>query len=322
MKIFYIPSGYQQIYQSFDKSIIRAIQKLDHKVQSIPLYEEEKLRTAILSFHPDVVLTMMGFNMSNNLLEWIQNQGIKLAVWMTEDPYYIDRSIKIINEYNYIFTIDIAALKVYKETGHKNVSYLPLGTDPSIYHPTTSSKEYESDICLIGYPYPNRINMIYFLLENTNYHIQLVGSQWEKKLVKSMRTPKLTIHSRWIPPMTAKHYYHNATINLNTHRPYNFKQNKNTSGILNQSINNRTFDIASCEAFQLIEYKFDLPNHFIEGKEIVSFTSHGDLLKKVDYYMSHDHERKAISKGARENVINNHTFVHRLKAMINILSAT
>jgi spore maturation protein CgeB len=318
MKILYIPSGYGQIYQSFDQSIIRALTKSGHQVTCISLFQEENLKNAIYSFKPDVTITMIGFKMPTIAIEWLKKQGIKLAVWMTEDPYYIDNTLKLIHYYDYVFTIDIAALKVYKETGHQHVYYLPLGTDPEIYYPTNSVKEY--DICLVGYPYPNRVKMIQFLLEKTNFSIQVVGSQWEKKLGKAKDSSKLSIHSRWIPPIDTKNYYNRASINLNTHRPFNLKQNKNTRGVINESINNRTFDLASCGAFQLIEFKPDLPQHFITGKEIVSFNSNEELLTKVKYYNRHPNERQEIAGNAREKVQNNHTFVHRMNGMLTIIS--
>jgi spore maturation protein CgeB len=221
-----------------------------------------------------------------------------------------------------VFTIDTAALKVYKEAGHNKVYYLPLGTDPGIYHPTASQRQYESDICLVGYPYPDRIKIIQYLLEQTNYSIQVVGGQWDNKLLKSKRSSKLSIHSHWIPPAIAEHYYNSASINLNTHRPFQLKQNKNVKAIMNQSINNRTFDIASCGAFQLLEYKPDLHLHFADGEEIISFKSYEDLLKKVKYYMSHAEERKNISDQTREKVLSNDTFIHRLNEMFNKINVT
>ncbi|WP_332694906.1 CgeB family protein [Halalkalibacter lacteus] len=318
MKILYIPSGYGQIYQSFDQSINRALTKLGHPVSCISLFEEQKLKNAVNSFKPDVCITMIGFKMPTTTIEWLKKIGIKLAVWMTEDPYYIDQSLKLIDHYDYVFTIDNAALKLYKEAGHQHAYYLPLGTDPEIYYPTTPAKEY--DICLVGYPYPERVKMIHFLLEKTNFSIQVVGSQWEKKLGKVKHSSKLTIHSRWVPPIDTKNHYNRASINLNTHRPFNLKQNKNTRGVVNESINNRTFDIASCGAFQLIEFKPDLPQHFFSGKEIVSFNNNDELLKKVKYYLRHSNKRQEIAANAREKVLNNHTFVHRMNNMVNIIN--
>ncbi|MFC0470068.1 glycosyltransferase [Halalkalibacter kiskunsagensis] len=322
MNILYIPSGYGQIYQSFDQSILKAFKELGHQVKCVPSSGEEALKNAVKFFQPDIALTLTGFKMAQTVLDWLKNQGIKLAVWMTEDPYYIDRTINLIPHYDYVFTIDTAALEVYKETGHKQVHFLPLGTDPDIYFPTSPIKDFESDICLVGYPYPNRTKMIQFLTENTNFSILVVGSQWTKKLTNLKQSSRLCVHSSWVPPTIAKNYYNSAIINLNTHRPYNLKQNKNKKNVINQCINNRTFDIASCGGFQLIEYKAGLPKHFINEEEIVSFNSNVDLLEKVTYYMSHYKERHKIAESAREKTINNHTFEHRMQEMLNIISNT
>ena len=84
-------------------------------------------------------------------------------------------------------------------------------------------------------------------------------------------------------PSIVADFYNGANIVLNTHRPFNLKQNQNRLGIEGKTINNRTFDVAACGSFQLIEFKEDLPNHFIEDEEMVSFRSDQELLKKIDY---------------------------------------
>lgn len=321
MKVLYIPSGYVGIYQSFEKSIMKAFSETAHEINSISISDEEKFIHDVRSFKPDVALTMVGFKMPYSIIAWLKKQGIKLAVWMTEDPFFIDQSMKIIHHFNYVFTIDHAALRIYKQLGHQQVYYLPLGTDPVIYHPIPSM-EFKHDICLVGYPYPNRIQTIQFLLENTNYSIQVVGPKWIKKLLNLKIPSNLSVHSRWIHPKKTNIYYNRAKINLNTHRPYNLEQNENIRGVINQSINNRTFDIASSGSFQLIEYKPDLSLHFTDGKDIVSFTNNEELLEKVNYYIGHAKERNEVYEKTRENVLNNHTFQHRINEMIGIINTS
>lgn len=319
MKILYIPSGYKHIYKSFDDSIIRALRQSNHQVRCTSSKNADDLKRTVLTFQPELALTMVGFKMPPSIIQLLKKNGIRLAIWLTEDPYYIDRTIKLIHEYDYVFTIEYAALDVYKESGHEQVYYLPLGTDPNIFRPIILSKKHHCDICLVGYPYPDRIQLIIELLKNTDYSIRVVGKQWEKAIPNSRRYANLSVLPTWIPPEEVVTYYNSAAINLNTHRPYHLKQNKNARGVINQSINNRTFDIASCGAFQLIKFKPDLYQHFIEGEEIVSFKSSEELIEKIHYYMSAEEKRLRIAKNGRERVLRAHTFVHRLDEMLSLL---
>ncbi len=110
-------------------------------------------------------------------------------------------------------------------------------------------------------------------------------------------------------------YYNGSKIILNIHRPSDEKYNKNRIGIIAKSINNRTFDAASCEVFQLIDSKEELVNHFEEGR-IISFEDKNDLLEKIHYYIAHDEERKQIAKNARKRVLTSHTFQHRIDHLL------
>ncbi|WP_209125683.1 glycosyltransferase [Alkalihalobacillus sp. BA299] len=323
MKILYIPSGYKQTYLYFDDSIIKELVNLKHQVKVFTIMRGSMvtLRSILTSFKPDLILTLAGLKMPRSALTLIKQVKIPIAIWMTEDPYYTDKTLKFIHDYNYIFTIESSSVKLYKEYGHKNVYHLPLGTNPSIYAPS-SSNNYKYDICLVGFPYPERIKTIQFLLENTPYSILTVGSTWHLALAKYKTTNNYEFIIGWVDPRTVATLYNQTKIVLNTHRSYQFKYNLNKKGVFNRSINNRTFEIASCGAFQLTDLKPDLTKHFIEGSEIVTFSSMDDLLKKTNYYIKHETERKEITKRARQRALKDHTFGNRLKKMLKIIETS
>ncbi|OLO35865.1 hypothetical protein BTR23_16075 [Alkalihalophilus pseudofirmus] len=321
MRIIYIPSGYKRVYDYFDDSIIKELIKLKHQVKTFTIKENiNKLKSTVSSFKPDLILTMVGFKMPPHVLTFIKQHQIPVAIWLTEDPYYTDKTLKIIHHYDYIFTIESACVDIYKKKGHKNVHHLALGVNPSIFSPGSIIKNNEKyDICLVGFPYPDRIKIIQYLLDHTPYSILTVGSTWNSLLANYKTTNNYQIIETWVEPQRVASFYNQSKIVLNTYRPYDFKYNRNTKGVINQSINNRTFEIASCGAFQLTELKPDLVKYFIDNKEIVSFTSIDDLLHKINYYLKHEKERKGIGVNARKRVLQNHTFAYRLNKMLNII---
>ncbi|WJE53839.1 DUF3880 domain-containing protein [Bacillus cereus] len=144
----------------------------------------EKLQSIVATFQPHVVLTILGNYLSVQAIQYFKENGIKLACWMTEDPYYFDNTHQNINIFDCIFTIDTGSLKHYQLV-HPNAYHLPLGTDSATFKPLLLVEHaYRSDLLLIGYPYPTRINLIHFLLKNKNYHILLVGKGWRNRLQK------------------------------------------------------------------------------------------------------------------------------------------
>jgi spore maturation protein CgeB len=84
-------------------------------------------------------------------------------------------------------------------------------------------------------------------------------------------------------------------------------------------MNNRIFDIASCDTFQLTQWIDDLPKNFDEENEVVSFKTDVGLINKVNNYLSNTEERELVSCRGRKKVLSHHTFHHRLNKMIDII---
>lgn len=319
MKILFISSGYNGIYDYFEAWIFQELSK-KHEVKFFQIKSGlRSLQTLTKSFLPETAITMVGFKLPINMVQWLKANKIKTAIWFTEDPYYIDQTAELSHHYDFVFTIDLAALEFYKKNGHKHVYQLPLATDPEIFRPKVMEGQSKSDICIVGYPYPDRVQHVQFLLQNTPYNIRVVGN-WKKPLYYYQNNPKLIINEGWVKPSIAADFYNYAKIILNTHRPFNLKHNQNRLGIEGKSINNRTFDVAACGAFQLIEFKEDLPNHFVEDVEIAAFKSNEELLKKIEYYLQNDIEREKMAANARNRVLKDHTFEKRLDKLIHIIS--
>ncbi|QSF43803.1 CgeB family protein [Paenibacillus tianjinensis] len=324
MRILFITSGFRAVYSFFERSIVEAFQNAGHYCESFGLRNDlQALQQMEQSLQPDLILAMTGLKIPKPILEFLRQTNVKSAVWMTEDPYYMDWTLPLTAYFDYIFTIDQAAAEQYTRLGHPCVYHLPLGTDPGIFHCTPVSEEFTSDIGLVGVPYSNRIELIELLLKNTDYTIQIVGRGWGKHHLEWNRTKAGHVHlvNAWVKPETAMKYYNGSTIVLNIHRPSDEKYNKNRMGIMAKSINNRTFDAASCEAFQLIDSREGLVNHFAEGKEMVSFEDKNDLLEKIHYYIAHGEERKHIARQARKRVLSSHTFQHRIDRLVKTVQS-
>ncbi|WP_054941678.1 CgeB family protein [Paenibacillus ihuae] len=319
MRILFITSGYRAVYSFFERSIVEAFQHAGHYCEPFVLSKDlNALQQREQSLLPDLIVAMTGLKIPKPILEFIRQTNVKSAIWLTEDPYYMDLTLPLIPYFDYIFTIDQAAAEQYIRAGHPCVYHLPLGTDPDLFHSTPVSEEFTSDICLVGVPYTNRIELIECLSKQTGYHIQIVGRGWGRYCNEWNKNEKGHLHfvNAWVKPETVVNYYNGAKIVLNIHRPSDEKYNKNHMGVMAKSINNRTFDVASCEAFQLIDAKEGLVNHFEEGKEIISFQDKNDFLEKLHYYITHDEERKQIAERARERVLTSHTFQHRMDDLV------
>lgn len=78
----------------------------------------------------------------------------------------------------------------------------------------------------------------------------------------------------------------------------------------------RVMDIMEAGGFVLSSYCPETAELFVEDREIVMFKSPEELMKKVEYYLSHDEEREKIARAGHEKVFNCYTYEKKLKQFI------
>ena len=91
--------------------------------------------------------------------------------------------------------------------------------------------------------------------------------------------------------------FHNSKINLNF-----------TLRSIRSGIPLRCMEIMASGGFLLTNFQADLLQHFTPNEDFVYFESINDLLNKIDYYLSHENERKQIAKSGRIKVSKNYNY--------------
>ena len=81
----------------------------------------------------------------------------------------------------------------------------------------------------------------------------------------------------------------------------------------------RAFDIMGNGGFLLSNYQEDFREHFVPDEDFVYYESYGDLMDKVDYYLSHDKERREIAANGYEKVKQGHTFKERVDEILRVI---
>jgi len=104
-------------------------------------------------------------------------------------------------------------------------------------------------------------------------------------------------------------FYQCVAVNLNV-----------TSLQMKDGLNQRVFDVPAAGAFLLTDYKESLLDLFRED-EVAVFRDPEEAQTKLQYYGQHPEERRAIANQARERVLEEHTFMHRVRTILENLSA-
>lgn len=118
------------------------------------------------------------------------------------------------------------------------------------------------------------------------------------------------IHNRGIADSTTMmpKIFKCSKINLNmTNRP------------ICSGLPQRIFDIMGAGGFLLTNYQPELPEYFEIGKELAIYESQEDLLEKIEYYLSHEDERKEIAANGQKAIKERHQYSMRLKLMFDMV---
>lgn len=104
--------------------------------------------------------------------------------------------------------------------------------------------------------------------------------------------------------------------------PLIFRQSKVSLNITMRGIHSgiplRAFDIMAAGGFLLSNYQADFLDDFVPGEDFVFYESKEDLLRKVDYYVNHEDERRAIAGNGHDRVAARHTYRHRVREMLSL----
>lgn len=95
-----------------------------------------------------------------------------------------------------------------------------------------------------------------------------------------------------------------------------------TSLQMKAAVNQRVFDVAAAGGFLLTDFREQLAEVLKVGREVVCYRDPGEIPELVRFYLAHPGERQRLAQAARERVLNQHTYVHRLQTMLTIIRST
>lgn len=273
-------------------------------------YMNKSLVTQVKDIKPDVLMILKGETIEADTLWQIRKKTETLIINVFPDnPLYMGR-FDAIEPCHYFFVKDSYVLNTLRKTGLKNVFFLPQCTDPDVHKPMelddNDKAQYSCSLSLIGSMYPYRLKLIEQLVE---FKPSIWGRGWSK--VSNQEILKLYKGKDIRGTQKAKAIC-GSLISLNPHHPLNDIY----------GVNRRTYDIAGCKGFQLADYRNDMEKVFKINHEIICFETLDELKKKIEYYLKHSDERNEIAEAAHKRVINEHTYEHRAREILDLIKNT
>ncbi|MFH1090408.1 MAG: glycosyltransferase [Pseudomonadota bacterium] len=264
---------------------------------------------------PHLLLALAQAPLDPRTLAKIRSLGVLTAFWFVEDHRYLRYFRELASSYDFFFHIQGREMEQeLRSLGVRHYCYLPLAADPDLFRPLDSGGDpapYSSDLSFMGAGYPNRVAVFSQLLD---YQFKIWGTEWDLSTELGRRVQE---QGRRIPTQETVFIYNAAKINLNLHSSV-FAPGLDPEGGF---INPRTFEIASCGAFQLVDKRRPLSLHFLPEEEIATFSDLVELRNKIDFYLAHPEDRREFGLRARKRVLAEHTYAHRLESLLEFVSA-
>ncbi|MEY9096209.1 glycosyltransferase [Paenibacillus sp. RC84] len=317
-KVLYVTSGKGLPYSPLDTGIIETIRPMVRElVFAQPTHD---LALTAAREMPDFVLVLDAMMLPLDQLELIRSWGIKTAVWLLDDPYYTDVTLKLALSFDYVFTIELNCVSFYTESGCPNVYYLPLAVDSSVYRPKAVAAGNNRGACFVGSGYWNRVQIFNSLTPTLLRHdVHFTGLWWDRLAAYSKLSGRINLN-KWMGPEETADYYNGSKIVINLHRAYDDEQfNNNSRGIQAVSPNPRTFEISACGVLQLTDIRNDLSRFYEPGTEIVTYGSAEELRDKLEYYLTHEEEGREIALRGLSRTMREHTFTNRLTDLFRVV---
>lgn len=261
-----------------------------------------------------------------NFFPALRASARRIAAWQLDDPYYVDMTLPFLPFIDAVFTVDSVTIPLYQRY-EKVAEWLPLACDPSMQKTLPDLDEkYRTDVCFIGVPFKGsqRVKTIDGIADEiAGLRAAIIGATENDRWSTELRNFKKIAHQvmeKFISPEEAACYYNGAAINLNLHKDsYGHYWDRNAHRLIAQSPCERTFGIAACGGFQIIDAtRPDLNRLFQVGEEIATFTDVSDLRSKLRYFLEHEQERNDMARGMQELVHAHHTYAQRARRIVEV----
>ncbi len=314
VEVFEAPSFYDA-YNALDDLKVTA-DRHQYLQNSFLQMLSQAVLAKVETFEPDMVLSMAQAPLTHQALKRLRRDNVKTAMWFVEDFRLFTYWQSFAPFYDIFAVIQKEPFfSELKKIGANNIIYLPLAAHPDFHKPMGlnpgDSRKYGGDVSFMGAGYPNRRLAFRKLI---HHGLKIWGSEWEGDHVLE---PYLQLGGRRVSSEECVKIFNGTKINLNLHSSINADQL--VSG--GDFINPRTFELAACGAFQLVDRRKLMDEAFADG-ELAHFDSLEDLDEKIKYYLANPEERASFAARARERVLSEHTYAVRMQSLIDFTSET
>ncbi len=264
-----------------------------------------------VDFRPDIILALAQAPLTPEAVNRLKELDIPIVFWFVEDFRVLPYWKEVSSAYDHFFSLQKEGFfPELMASGAKDCYYLPQGCYPAVHRPLDLAHEqkeiYETDVSFMGAAYHNRVQSFPRLMD---LDFKIWGTGWD---LGSSLGRRVQNNNERVTTEETVSIYNAAKINLNLHSS-TYHYGVNPDG---DFVNPRTFEIAACKGFQLLDNRSDLINLFKISEELVVFENLDDLKSQIDFYLSNSDLRNELACRSYQRVLSEHTIEHRMQELL------
>jgi spore maturation protein CgeB len=209
--------------------------------------------------------------------------------------------LRSIGEKEPVFVAGAHRAEWLARTSGRTVHTLDAACDPSVHRPLRVREPFPANVVFAGTATPYREAVLTQLVE---FGLALWGPGWKKTSLREYcRGEQLTMDNY-------VRAYAGATLAINIHR--------NEPGAEpGDALNARLFEIAAIGVPQVVEPHVDLAGQLVPGEDVMTYHGLEELRGKVRSLLDDSPARERMALAARQVVLQRHTWMHRMKALLD-----
>ncbi len=268
------------------------------------------------TFEPDLLLAMAQAPLSVNALKRLRRDGVPTAMWFVEDYKLFTYWQAYAPHYDFFAVIQKGEFPdALRAVGVEHSLYLPLAALPDVHKPlelsSTERRIFGSDVSFMGAGYPNR--RLAFRDVAARFDFKLWGTDWDGE---ALLAPFVQRGGARVSSEDCARIYNASKVNINLHS--SIQADRLVSG--GDFVNPRTFEIAACGAFQLVDRRSLMAELFAED-ELATFDDASQLVPRIGHFLAHPNEREKLARKSRTRVLADHTYAARMTTLLNFIAA-
>jgi len=273
------------------------------------------LEEKIMKTNPTFVLVLMAAVLSEKTKSFCHENGIRLAMWAYDSMKAYPVIAKAAPAYDLVYTYEPTEVDSLSDSA--KTSFLPMAYDDEVYRPNDSAhKAY--DICFVGSvrEVPARKATIRTLatgLPGAKIGVWTDSVHWySPRRIRDWRLglghPNLEVKAGTMTHEEISRVYPSSRVCLNIH--------------MTQSIgapNPRTFEILGSGGALLTDRDISTLEGFESGKGFLHYSDVTTMITGAKRLVEDEELRNSIAKAGHETAVSKHTYVHRVRRILDDL---